>query len=35
MKREYTCQGCGQIGDMNIDGGECENCGTVNKEETR
>lgn len=30
MNRPYTCQGCGQIGDLNIDGGKCE-CGTVNE----
>ena len=31
MNREYTCQGCGMVGDFNIDGGKCD-CGTENKE---
>jgi len=29
MCREYTCQVCGEVGDMNIDGGICDDCQTV------
>lgn len=34
MNRECTCQGCGNIQDMNIDGGKCPDCGTINEELT-